>query len=541
MATQAWLESKYLTPSYLASGGAPPMSSSSISTNKSNGWTALLSIIIGLMSFAIVFIIIGVFLYLTVRNRVDEIQEKWPDYRCKINIMPIAGWVGPPGTSTTSNFQTCMEDFVGGYISKKFAPLFAIFDRIFSTLTFLRSSVQQIRKAIFSIRTTLASLATEIFKRIKNLYYRLFTIMKRILVLISYLVLTFRNSFYVMKYGYFIMKAFWGPIGWLINKLNALEVVVDGIKSAVNAMKTPVSAVRSFFCFHPSQEIYNFRNGKPFWFINTIDKMVPGSYANPTVPVEVVGRWDFWNGDGKWYKVGGGVGNYWFMTGDHAVWDSRLCRWLPARKVTCNQLELGTTSEVCPWTESGYLEGNPGCWTVDFFGPTDLNFEKEYWTRMLTKAEEEGVTFVSTNLDWAETKWDFTSMILPNWEVKMNDGTWKTIERLKKNDILWNTNPLLGKATGNASFFRWLNRGLSIGTWVKDGINWENVSNWGEEIVEKEGFCYQLATTLESFIVREPILLNEWEVRDTSGWLFPSVEEWREETILRYLNKCGCV
>ena len=530
-AAQVWLESKYLAQPKIFHGGAIPITAES----SSSGWTALLSIVVSIFGIVIVFVVIGVFLYLMARNRVDEIQEKWPDYRCKINIMPIAGWVGPPGTSTTQNFQDCMEDFVGGYISRKFAPLFSIFDRIFSALTFLRSSVQQVRKAIYSIRTTLASLTNEIFKRIKNLYYRLFTIMKRILALISYLVLAFRNSFYVMKYSYWIFKAFWGPIGWLIDKLNALE-------SVVNAMRSPVDAVSSFFCFHPLQQIYSSTCGIRGWQETSMERLYPSCLVNPSQPTDVIGRWDFWNGSGKWYQVGGGVGGCWLMTAEHTVYDPYLGIWVHANKYTRNVLLDGTRTQVCPWTRTGFLEGQPGCWTTDYWGPTTFEFETEYWTKIVTEVQALGTPLQGADLSWAYMKWDYVSMLMNDWEVKMNNGTWKALERVKKGDVLWDDNAVYGRACTLASTYRWLDRGMTIGTWVKDGLGWANVSVWGETLVDKTGLCYQLATLQESFIVRDPVSLIEYEVRDTSGWLFPSIEEWRETTLLADLNnsKCPC-
>lgn len=526
-----WVKSKYLSspPILLMRGGGTSLSQHA----GNNGWTALLSVIIGIVGVILVFVVIGVFLYLTVSGRMEEIQSKWPEHRCKINIMPIAGWIGPPGTSTAENFKTCMEDFMGNYISRKFSPLFDVFDSIFSVLWDLRNSVQQMRKSIFSIRNTLASLANDIFKRIKNLYIRLFTIMKRILVLISYLILTFRNNFYVLKYSFFVMKGLWEPVNWMIQKVNVLTDVV-------NTMRTPIDAVSSFFCFHPLQCILCSSSEKyDPWYIVTMDGICPGSFVNRSLPTEVVGKWVFWNGTGKWYQVGGGIHNGWLMTGSHIVFDQRYSKWARAEKPRNNTILNGTITTICPWTQTGYIEGHKNCWTVDFWGPTTFEFETRYWSQMLTQVRAAGIPLRGDDLYWASNKWDYTSMIMGDLEVKLHDGTWKTIERLNKTDILWNYNNLYGKACALAKIFNWTAPGVSVGTWIKQGPVWTNINIalLGEPIVKKNGLCYQLATSNESFFIRNQLYSAEYEIRDTCGWLFPTVETWRENTLISDLNK----
>ena len=52
---------------------------------------------------------------------VNKIKKDWPDYRCKMSIMPFANVLGPDGTSTTDNFNWCIQNiaqvFAGNSLS----------------------------------------------------------------------------------------------------------------------------------------------------------------------------------------------------------------------------------------------------------------------------------------------------------------------------------------------------------------------------------------------------------------------------------------
>jgi hypothetical protein len=42
-------------------------------------------------------------------GQLQNIQDNWGDYRCNASIIPIAGYIGPSGTSTSDNFSFCLQ------------------------------------------------------------------------------------------------------------------------------------------------------------------------------------------------------------------------------------------------------------------------------------------------------------------------------------------------------------------------------------------------------------------------------------------------
>ncbi len=57
-------------------------------------------------------IILSCFLCMTLimaSGQLQNIQQNWGVYRCLPTVMPVAGYIGPPGTTTSNNFSYCMQ------------------------------------------------------------------------------------------------------------------------------------------------------------------------------------------------------------------------------------------------------------------------------------------------------------------------------------------------------------------------------------------------------------------------------------------------
>jgi hypothetical protein len=57
-------------------------------------------------------IILSCFLCMTLimaSGQLQNIQQNWGEYRCLPTVMPVAGYIGPPGTTTSKNFSYCMQ------------------------------------------------------------------------------------------------------------------------------------------------------------------------------------------------------------------------------------------------------------------------------------------------------------------------------------------------------------------------------------------------------------------------------------------------
>ena len=72
------------------------------------------------MSLLIIFIFTMGFSLCVFFGKMGEIKEDWVNQRCNPSVMPIAGFVGPEGTDTVSNFSHCLannqQDLMDGFM-----------------------------------------------------------------------------------------------------------------------------------------------------------------------------------------------------------------------------------------------------------------------------------------------------------------------------------------------------------------------------------------------------------------------------------------
>ena len=85
-------------------------------------------------------ILFSFFLCLTLimsSGQLQNIQDNWGEYRCIPSVMPFAGFLGPPGTTTSNNFSYCTQSAM-----TSFAPV------ILQPFTYLQSKTTGMMSSI---------------------------------------------------------------------------------------------------------------------------------------------------------------------------------------------------------------------------------------------------------------------------------------------------------------------------------------------------------------------------------------------------------
>ena len=157
-----------------------------------------------------------------------QIQANWPTYRCKPYIIPIASFVGPPGTSTSANASACFTTMTKEVFNVFMHPWASLLSLIKNILHEITMDIQDIRKMIFFIRNTIVNALDAVANKTYDAYYRisvLFNMIRNLLMSIFYVL---RGAMYVLAYAF-----------------SALGSIMNG----------PIGGMMRFFCFDPDTPI----------------------------------------------------------------------------------------------------------------------------------------------------------------------------------------------------------------------------------------------------------------------------------------------
>lgn len=163
----------------------------------------------GILLIIFLIISLGIFLYYnfdSINGGVKNIKQNWNDYRCKPYIIPIAGLIGPTGTSTTDNFMDCSNTQITGLFNTLMAPFLNIIDLIINIIRQLVNNINSIREIINYIRESIVTFAEDIysdmydvFTRVATLYNDFSKAMYNIFLTFYYVLQGLQNSYYTIS------------------------------------------------------------------------------------------------------------------------------------------------------------------------------------------------------------------------------------------------------------------------------------------------------------------------------------------------------
>jgi len=122
----------------------------------------------------VIFLFMSAVTYFQIQNKLQEVKRDWPEYRCRPDVMPFAGWINAPeGVApldyTKQNFIECSANSTKGVFDKPMTMVYAMFNVIMNIFKKILEVIEQLRLFLNKIRDTLRELFLAIFNRIQNI------------------------------------------------------------------------------------------------------------------------------------------------------------------------------------------------------------------------------------------------------------------------------------------------------------------------------------------------------------------------------------
>ena len=170
----------------------------------------------GLIIFIVVILglIIGFGIWITIKKK--EIQKNWPDYRCKPYIVPIAGIIGPEGTTAEDNQNFCNTKMQDNAMNTKLKKYDDALNKNLSFQNLVNDRINFFYLFINRIRNSVKNAVTDLQNKAYDIYYRIAYIFKLFLKVFVQIGITVVNLFNVLKYCFYMIASLWnGPVGGL--------------------------------------------------------------------------------------------------------------------------------------------------------------------------------------------------------------------------------------------------------------------------------------------------------------------------------------
>jgi len=183
--------------------------------------------------FIIITIILLIFIsYCYVKANAQPIIDDWPNQRCKISILPFAGFIThPEGISasdyTYQNFTHCTQNILSDMNGFMVEPLTFIIKKINFVLDDIKNSINSIRAMIDKVRTFFQAMAEEVMGRIMNVMIPLQKIIIGVKDVIGKIQGTMTAGLFTLLGTYYTLKALLGAIAqFVIIILIALAILI---------------------------------------------------------------------------------------------------------------------------------------------------------------------------------------------------------------------------------------------------------------------------------------------------------------------------
>jgi hypothetical protein len=121
----------------------------------------------------VIFIFMSAVTYFQIQNKLLDVKRDWPEYRCRPDVMPFAGWINAPeGVSpmeyTKQNFMECSANSTKGVFDRPMSMVYVIFNVIMGVFKNILEAIEKFRLLFNRIRETLKTIFLAVFNRIQN-------------------------------------------------------------------------------------------------------------------------------------------------------------------------------------------------------------------------------------------------------------------------------------------------------------------------------------------------------------------------------------
>lgn len=122
----------------------------------------------------VIFLFMVCITYFQIQNSLLEVKGNWPEYRCRPNYMPFAGWINAPeGVSpleyTTQNFAECSAQSVKGAFEQRASMVYVIFNVVMKIFKSILDVIERFRLLFNRMRDALKNIFITVFYRIQNI------------------------------------------------------------------------------------------------------------------------------------------------------------------------------------------------------------------------------------------------------------------------------------------------------------------------------------------------------------------------------------
>ena len=122
----------------------------------------------------VIFLFMSAITYFQLQNKLLEVKRDWPEYRCRPDVMPFAGWINAPdGVSpleyTKQNFVECSANSTKGVFDRPMSMVYVIFNVVMGIFKNILGVIEQFRLLFNRMRDALKNIFLSVFFRIQNI------------------------------------------------------------------------------------------------------------------------------------------------------------------------------------------------------------------------------------------------------------------------------------------------------------------------------------------------------------------------------------
>lgn len=122
----------------------------------------------------VIFLFMSAVTYFQIQNKLLEVKRDWPEYRCRPDVMPFAGWINAPdGVSpleyTKQNFVECSANSTKGVFDRPMSMVYVIFNVIMGVFKNILEVIEKFRLLFNRMRDALKNIFLSVFYRIQNI------------------------------------------------------------------------------------------------------------------------------------------------------------------------------------------------------------------------------------------------------------------------------------------------------------------------------------------------------------------------------------
>ena len=122
----------------------------------------------------VIFFVMSAITYLQIQNKILEVKRDWPEYRCRPDVMPFAGWINAPdGVSpieyTKQNFMECGVNSTKGVFDRPMTMVYTIFNVVMGIFKNILNVIEKFRLLFSRMRDALKNIFLSVFYRIQNI------------------------------------------------------------------------------------------------------------------------------------------------------------------------------------------------------------------------------------------------------------------------------------------------------------------------------------------------------------------------------------